>query len=205
MKIKVCGLTSIDQIQQLSALNVDYCGLIFYEKSPRFVSDKINSNELRKLSLPAKLVGVFVNENVDHIKSKIEEYGLAAVQLCGNESSEECNEIKTFAEVIKVFHVGDRMLQLEDYESCCDYFLFDTASDNYGGTGKKYDWKLLSKMEITKPFFISGGISSGDVLHLKQFFHPQLFGIDINSRFEISPGIKDIEKIKKFIHQLQTS
>lgn len=205
MKIKVCGLTSIEQIQQLSALNVDYCGLIFYEKSPRFASAKIDPIELKNLSLPVKLTGVFVNESVDHIKSKIEEYGLVAVQLCGNESPEECNEIKTFAEVIKVFHVGHKMLQFKNYGSCCDYFLFDTASDNYGGTGKKYDWKLLSEMKIEKPFFISGGISSDDVLHLKEFFHPHLFGVDINSRFEISLGIKDIEKIKKFNHQLQAS
>lgn len=207
MKIKVCGLTLIEQLLQLFELNIDYAGLIFYEKSPRYVRVKLDPKTLTAIGNKGKLTGVFVNENVGAIKRRIEEFHLSAVQLCGSESPADCKELRKYVEVLKVIPVAEKQgdIQfLEKYFDHCDYFLFDTKSGKHGGTGKKFDWDILAEKTINKPFFLSGGISEEDAEIVNRFKHSDFAGVDINSRFEKSPGIKDIQKIKSFISQLKT-
>ena len=157
LKLKVCGMTSIRQLQQLAELGVDYAGFIFYEKSPRFVGDKIRPEKLKAFTT-IKKVGVFVNESVDNILSIVEECGLDLVQLHGDESPQFCELLKAKTTVIKAFRVKgneDVSFLIQPYENVVDYFLFDTKAQDYGGTGKKFDWSVLEKLTITKPFFLS--------------------------------------------------
>lgn len=198
MNIKVCGLTQLKQIQQLDALNVAFAGLIFHKDSPRYVVDKITKDELKDADFDLKKVGVFVNADYDEIMQMIDDYGLDVVQLHGDESPELCEELSEEVEVIKAFSISDKITSIDDmivdYDDVCDYYLFDTASKNgkVGGTGEKFDWKLVKKSKIEKPFFLSGGISLDDLELIKSFKHPDYFGVDVNSRFEKSPGIKDM-------------
>ena len=198
MNIKVCGLSQLKQIQQLDALNVAFAGLIFHKDSPRYVVDKIAKDELKDADFDLKKVGVFVNADYDEIMQMIDDYGLDVVQLHGDESPELCEELSEEVEVIKAFSISDKITSIDDmivdYDDVCDYYLFDTASKNgkVGGTGEKFDWKLVKKSKIEKPFFLSGGISLDDLELIKSFKHPDYFGVDVNSRFEKSPGIKDM-------------
>lgn len=204
MKIKVCGLTDNVQIQQLDALGVDYTGLIFYKPSPRFVESKLRAEELKEGT--GIRTGVFVNEKEEEIRKRIAQYGLKAVQLCGDEDPELCTALQPDVEVIKVMHVeaSDDLKQMRKYEGYCNYFLLDTVSSGYGGSGKKFDWQMLSDNTITKPFFLSGGIDEMDFEKIASIRHPLLYGVDINSRFELSPGIKDIDKIARFIKKIKS-
>jgi len=198
MNIKVCGLTQLKQLQQLDALYVAFAGLIFHKDSPRYVVDKIAKDELKDADFDLKKVGVFVNADYDEIMQMIDDYGLDVVQLHGDESPELCDELSEEVEVIKAFSISDKITSIDDmivdYDDVCDYYLFDTASKNgkVGGTGEKFDWKLVKKSKIEKPFFLSGGISLDDLELIKSFKHPDYFGVDVNSRFEKSPGIKDM-------------
>ena len=198
MNIKVCGLTQLKQLQQLDALNVAFAGLIFHKDSPRYVVGKIAKDELKDADFDLKKVGVFVNADYDEIMQMIDDYGLDVVQLHGDETPELCEELSDEVEVIKAFSISDKITSIDDmivdFDDVCDYYLFDTASKNgkVGGTGEKFDWKLVKKSKIEKPFFLSGGISLDDLELIKSFKHPDYFGIDVNSRFEKSPGIKDM-------------
>ncbi len=198
MNIKVCGLTQLKQLQQVDGLNIDFAGLIFHKESPRYVVGKISKEELQSADLDVKTTGVFVNAGYEEIMQAIEAYGLDVVQLHGDESPELCEKLSEEVEVIKAFAIGDTTTSIDDlvaaYDEVCDYYLFDTAAKDglAGGTGKKFDWKLLAKSKIEKPFFLSGGLSLEDVAAIKAFKHPDYFGIDVNSRFEKSPGVKDM-------------
>jgi len=205
IEIKVCGLTSVDQINELTDVGVDYCGLIFYNKSPRCADGKIDGKKLKDISIHSKLTGVFVNEEVERIKNKINEYGLSAVQLCGNETPDQCQQLKSFARVIKVIPMDliAPLSPVHEYQNKCDLLLFDTASKLHGGTGIKFNWNSIHGLKILQPFFLSGGIGPDDIQNVKRFNHKYFEGIDLNSRFEIAPGVKDIEKIKKFLNELK--
>jgi phosphoribosylanthranilate isomerase len=198
MNIKVCGITQLKQLQQLDGLNIAFAGLIFHKASPRYVVDKIPKEALQDTDFDLKKVGVFVNEGYDEIMQTVEDYGLDVVQLHGDETPELCEQLSDDVEVIKAFSISDKITSIDDmivdYDDVCDYYLFDTASKTgqAGGTGKKFDWKLVSKSKIEKPFFLSGGISLDDIVKIKAFKHPDYFGIDVNSCFEKSPGIKDM-------------
>jgi phosphoribosylanthranilate isomerase len=209
MNIKVCGITQLKQLQQLEALDIDFGGLIFYKDSPRYVGDKIPGKELKSADFDIKKVGVFVNADYDEIMKIVESYSLDLVQLHGDESPDLCSDLSDEVEVIKTFRISDDSAQQIDklimpYDDACDYCLFDTASRTaFGGTGKKFDWDALSKSKIEKPFFISGGISVDDADALKAFKHPDLFAVDINSKFEIEPGVKDMKLILQFREALK--
>lgn len=198
MNIKVCGITQLKQLQQLDGLNIDFAGLIFHKDSPRYVVGKISKEELQETDFDIKKVGVFVNAGYDEIMEAIDDYSLDVVQLHGEESPELCEQLSEEVEVIKSFSIGAETGSVDelvaDYDAVCDYYLFDTASSNglAGGTGEKFDWKLVSKSKIEKPFFLSGGIGVQDVGKLKSFKHPDYFGIDVNSKMERSPGVKDM-------------
>lgn len=198
MNIKVCGITQLKQLQQLDGLNIDFAGLIFYKESPRYVVGKISKEELQSTDFDIKKVGVFVNADYDEIMQTVEDYGLDVVQLHGNETPELCEQLSDDVEVIKAFSIGADTGSIDelvaDYDAVCDYYLFDTAGKDgeAGGTGKQFDWKLLKKNKIEKPFFLSGGIGLEDAAKIKAFKHPDFIGIDINSKFEKEPGVKDM-------------
>lgn len=199
MNIKVCGITQIKQLTQLDGLNIDFAGLIFYPESPRYAPGKITGQQISDADLDIKKTGVFVNAGFKEIVKYINEFELDAVQLHGNETPELCDKLSGETEVIKVFHITPGSEQevdelVAEYDAVCDYYLFDTASAGKlnGGTGQKFNWKALEKSRIEKPFFLSGGIGLDDVAAVKAFRHPDFFGIDINSRFEKEPGVKDM-------------
>lgn len=203
MNIKVCGITEMKQLQQLDGLDIDFAGLIFYKDSPRFIGDKLSKNEIKKADFDLKKTGVFVNPEMIEVLDAIDEYGLDVVQLHGDESPEMCNDLSEEVEVIKVFSIKDNDVDIDelvaDYDAVCDYYLFDTATDySIGGTGQKFDWSILKKAKIEKPFFLSGGIAVEDAIKLKAFEHPDFFGVDINSCFETEPGVKDMAKLLQF-------
>ncbi len=203
MNIKVCGITEMKQLQQLDGLEIDFAGLIFYKESPRYIGDKISKKELKKADLDTKKVGVFVNPEMIEVLDAIDDYGLDVVQLHGNESPEMCEDLSSEVEVIKVFSIKDGDTDIDamiaDYDAVCDYYLFDKATDySIGGTGKQFDWSILTKAKIEKPFFLSGGIAVEDAVKIKAFKHPDFFGIDINSKFEKSPGVKDMGMVLQF-------
>ena len=188
-------------MQALSKLPVDMMGLIFYKKSPRYV-DEQDADLINALSLMISKVGVFVNASLEVIVEKVEQFRLQFVQLHGQESPDFCRKLKEKGiQIIKAFQIKT----IEDwktcrlYEDCCDYFLFDTSTPRYGGSGNKFDWELLSAYNGSKPFLLSGGIAPEDAGIINRLNYPQLFAIDLNSRFESSPGIKDIDKIRQFI------
>ena len=203
MNIKVCGITEMKQLQQLDGLDIDFAGLIFYKESPRYIGDKISKKELKSADFDLKKVGVFVNPEMIDVLDAIDDYGLDAVQLHGDESPEMCEDLSSEVEVIKAFRVTDGVdidKIVAPYDAVCDYYLFDTGGlkESFGGTGKQFDWTILTKAKIEKPFFLSGGIGPDDAPKVKAFKHPDFFGVDINSQFEKEPGVKDMSKVLHF-------
>lgn len=208
MKIKVCGIRDLKQLDELNGLGIDYAGLIFYEQSPRYVLEKLYGKEVKELNLSIEKVGVFVNSTEEEIMKEIDLFGLDLVQLHGDETASFCDRISQHIRVIKAFRIADFDTNVDwlvkEYDEVCDYYLFDKGSAGlYGGTGEKFNWRLLEKSNIGKPFFLSGGINVNDAEALKKFKHPFFYGVDVNSRFEIEPGIKDVELIKEFVKQLK--
>ena len=206
MNIKVCGITQFKQLQQLDALNIDYAGLIFYKDSPRYMGDKITGKQIKDADFDIKKVGVFVDPGYSELLDAIDEYGLDIVQLHGNETPELCEELSAEVEVIKAFRIaGDESINIDEmvmpYDAACDFYLFDTAGlkESFGGTGQQFDWSILKKAKIEKPFFLSGGIGPDDAGKVKAFTHPDFFAVDVNSKFELSPGLKDMASILKFL------
>lgn len=203
MNIKVCGITEMKQLQQLDGLDIDFAGLIFYPESPRYVGDKLNKKEVKKADFDLKKAGVFVNPEMIDVLDAIDDYGLEVVQLHGDESPEMCEDLSSEVEVIKAFRImGNEDIDklVAPYDAVCDYYLFDTGGlkESFGGTGQQFDWNILSKAKIEKPFFLSGGIGVEDAAKVKAFKHPDLFGVDINSKFESAPGVKDMKLILQF-------
>ena len=212
MNIKVCGITQLKQLQQLDGLDIDFAGLIFYKDSPRYAGDTINKKDLKNADFDLKKVGVFVNADYDEIMQVTEDYGLDVVQLHGDETPELCEALSDEVEVIKAFGIQDGKASIDemvaDYDEVCDYYLFDSPLQTSpergglpalrGGTGKQFDWKILAKAKIEKPFFLSGGIGLGDIAKIKAFKHPDYYGIDINSKFEKEPGVKDMVLLLQF-------
>lgn len=204
MKLKVCGMKYYDNIQAVAALQPDYLGFIFYEKSPRFFSSEIPS-----LSDQTKKVGVFVNSTIEYILEKTKQYGLSLIQLHGSETPQYCQElaglIDNHIQLIKVFSIKDHFdfNCLKAYEHVCDFFLFDTKGAQPGGNGYTFDWAVLENYPSTTPFFLSGGIGLKQIDDLINFNKLEVskycHAIDVNSQFEIKPGLKNIESIKKII------
>lgn len=206
----MCGITSVDQLKELETIGIDYAGLIFYSQSPRYVLKKLNSRDVMNQQLSILKVGVFVNSSEENIMTQVELYGLDLVQLHGDETPSFCNHISNHVKVIKAFRLNEKNgknidWMIKPYEEVCDHYLFDTKSlSGFGGSGEKFDWKLLEKNQINKPFFLSGGIGIDDVENIRNFQHPFLFGVDINSCFEVEAGVKDMDLIKNFRDKLNS-
>ncbi|MFV0531107.1 MAG: phosphoribosylanthranilate isomerase [Flavobacteriales bacterium] len=204
LKIKVCGLKEATNIINVSSLSPDFLGFIHYPKSERFVGNLFALPELPKHQ---KKVAVLVNEPLES-SIKIFQQGYDFLQLHGNESPEYCQKLKTQnISIIKAFGIGENydFSVLNSYQPYTDFFLFDTKSPQYGGTGKKFNWNLLENYTFEKPFLLSGGITKNEVEAILNLDHPQLAGIDLNSGFEISPGIKNIKDLAFFIHKIKNS
>ena len=203
MIIKVCGLREKANVLAIDTLSIDLMGMIFYEKSPRFVEGNTeNIGDIPITNTPK--VGVFVNEKSYSIFNHIAHYDLDLVQLHGDETVDVCGELKTHVKVIKAFQINDDFdfKNLEKYLSVVDYFLFDSTAVNYGGSGQSFNWEVLKKYNYTIPFFLSGGINEEHIDEIKKLTLPQLTAIDINSKFETEPGLKNTEQISKFILKL---
>lgn len=202
--LKVCGMKFSHNIVDLVALRPNFIGFIFYPKSPRFV-ETLDIDMLNYLPSSIKKIAVFVNERSDTVLSIIAKYKFDGVQLHGNESPEMCNMFREKGLVVlKAFSVAESsdFSKTENYEGVCDYFLFDTKTNAYGGSGQKFDWSLLDNYKGQTPFVLSGGINLHDVSHLLKIDHPHFAGIDLNSKFELEPGLKDISKLQNFFEKL---
>ena len=206
VRIKICGMKYPDNILEVGTLLPDYMGFIFWEKSARYFDGVIPS-----LPKSIKKVGVFVNATSEEILEKIKKHDLQAVQLHGNESVEFCESLKKnlpkMIEVIKVFSILDTFdfSEIKPFESVCDYFLFDTKGKLPGGNGTTFDWKVLKNYPSTKPFFLSGGIGMEEMDAINEISKTNLpvYAIDINSKFEIEPGLKKIELLSSFKNNLK--
>lgn len=222
LQIKVCGITDIHQAIALEAMGVDYIGFIFYAPSKRYVFSSMSLETLKTFEpVHAKKVGVFVNESIEVVVNTVMAAGLDLVQLHGDEdeayfvslnnmlkvhteaANQNTNEPTSVVKLIKVFRVGDKMPLIESYDAVADYFLFDTDSKLYGGTGAHFNWELLKGNAINKPFFLSGGIGPNDLGGIEVMKQTKagktMIALDVNSQFELTPGVKNLEKIKTFI------
>lgn len=197
-KIKVCGMRDTQNIRDVASLSPDYLGFIFYVPSARYAAE-LDQQLLQNLPETIKKTGVFVNAEAEYIQQQVEKFGLSVVQLHGAESPAFCSGIRRLnIEVIKAFGV-DELFDFESlrvYEDSVDYFLFDTKTPAHGGSGKLFDWKLLQQNKTTKPFFLSGGIDVDQINEIRELNDNRLYAIDVNSKFEISPGLKDYTKLK---------
>jgi len=210
MRIKVCGMTLPEQVNALDGMGVDFAGFIFYRKSPRYVGNKISAEKMKGIKGHIAKVGVFVNEPYDDMMRTVEEYRLDMVQLHGDETPFFCEKVSNYVTVVKAFRLSDNDpidWIVRPYHESTDMFMFDTMGAGYGGTGKKFDWNVLKEASINKLFFLSGGIEPGDEENIKKFMEEpvaqKLFSIDINSKFEIAPGVKDVKKVKQFVEKVK--
>lgn len=205
MLVKVCGMREPENIEKVAQLGVDMMGFIFYPKSPRFASQSVARTAADK---DVCRVGVFVNESVELISDKILQFDLNAVQLHGNESRELCEQLHEqngLLKVIKAISVstaGD-IQKYKEYVGAVDYFLFDTKCKTVGGSGQQFDWQVLENYDGDVPFILSGGIGLEDVERIRNFHHPSCIGIDLNSKFEMEPGLKDVEMLKTFLENIE--
>ena len=194
-------MRNAENIREVEALGIDMMGFIFYPKSSRYVCE-------RPTFLPQKCkrVGVFVNEDVENIKKIADDYALDFIQLHGHESTDFIRSLRSLCgdsiAIIKAFNIATKedLEKTAPYEGLVDYFLFDTKGPSVGGNGEKFDWSILDDYNDDTPFLLSGGIAPDDAKRIKLFHHPKCIGVDLNSRFEIEPGIKDIIKLKTFLN-----
>lgn len=206
LQIKVCGLTKLNQIQELIDFKIDFLGFIFYDKSPRFVLNQLSLEQISDIEHSGK-VGVFVNEIIERIIEISEKASLNFIQLHGDENEDFISDLREKLnpeiKIIKVIRIGNQTLDelqktINQQPTTINYLLFDTDSKAFGGTGQTFDWQILNKIEIPIPYFLSGGISLENN-HQLSTVNNQPIALDINSKFEIEPGIKDLDKIKEFL------
>ncbi len=207
MKIKVCGITNIEEALALSKAGVNYMGFIFYPASKRYVLRALTLDEIKSVQLPGVLkVGVFVNEPINDVIATATAAGLDMVQLHGDETPNYCKEMANHYPVIKAFRISetdDVAYKISEYLEDIDYLLFDTASSVYGGSGISFDWEKLAHATGQKPYFLSGGIGPDDASKISSFVKSTTAGnciaVDLNSKFEVAPGQKNIELLQSFI------
>lgn len=211
MRIKACGMTLPEQVNALDEMGVDLAGFIFYPKSPRYIGNKITAERMKKIGGRIAKVGVFVNMPYEELMRTVEDYRLDMVQLHGDEIPRYCEHVANYITTVKAFRMSDNDpidWIIRPFHEATDMFMFDTLGAGYGGTGKKFDWNVLKNAAINNLFFLSGGIAPGDEEKLKEFAKEEvakkLFAIDINSKFEVSAGVKDMVKVKEFVEGLRS-
>ena len=187
-----------ENIREVEGLGIDLIGFIFWPKSSRYVSE-------RPAYLPTncKRVGVFVDEDIEVVKEIAHDYALDYIQLHGHESTAYCAQLKGL-KLIKAFNIATAkdFEQTKSYEKLVDYFLFDAKGKSVGGNGTKFEWSVLDNYHGPTPFILSGGIGPDDATSIRRFHHPRLAGIDLNSRFELAPSLKDVTALQKFLNEL---
>ncbi|BAU54189.1 phosphoribosylanthranilate isomerase [Mucilaginibacter gotjawali] len=198
MKIKVCGLKVPGNIKAVAALNPDYAGFIFYGPSPRFING-LTLDALSQVPSYINKTAVFVNESKEKVSELIDQYHFDAIQLHGDETPDFAGYFKGKVTVLKAFGVNEDFdfSRLDEFKNSVDFFLFDTKTPMHGGSGKTFNWNILDGYKLEIPFFLSGGLSLENIEEVKNICHPQFYGVDLNSKFEIEPGIKDISKLAK--------
>jgi phosphoribosylanthranilate isomerase len=204
MEFKVCGITSIEQAEAISSQGAHFIGFIFYPSSKRYALSSLSLDDIAGFKpANAKKVGVFVNETIENVLDTAHKAGLDMIQLHGDEDASYCATIQAAFPVIKVFRVSKTIPDFALFENVASYYLFDTDSVLYGGTGQHFNWEIIKKTRFNKPFFLSGGIGMNDVQGIQvlkaAITGQDLVAVDLNSKFETSPGIKNIELIKTFI------
>jgi phosphoribosylanthranilate isomerase len=206
MHIKICGITEQTNMMELARLQPEFMGFIFYAQSPRDVTSRIDTLKLRDISKAIDKVAVLVNHDLKQAISLVLKYGFQAVQLHGDEPPSYCSELGDYCMVIKAFSVDDKLPEnIADYEGKCDMFLFDKAGVKRGGNSEKFDHSILETYQQSTPFLLSGGISPADTsLVINLAANIETFaGVDLNSKFETSPGIKDPELLSSFMKQIR--
>ncbi len=206
IKLKICGMREPGNILEVSELQPDFMGFIFYPQSPRCVPDDFSL----PIGLPTsiKRVGVFVNEKFEPISNTVNKHALDFVQLHGNEPVTLCEELKLAGVgVIKVFSIGEGFDfgAVEPYKNAVDFFLFDTLGKYVGGNASAFDWDILNQYDQEVPFFLSGGISPDNIQDIAKLSEMNLYAGDVNSGVEISPGVKDMNKIKELLMNLKST
>ena len=209
MNIKVCGITSMKQLQQLDGLDIDFAGLVFDKQSTLYVNGRLSGNEMKTADLDIKKVGVFVNAGYDEIMETADAYGLDLVQLEGNETPEFCETLSEEIEVIKTVFIDQYKAAtidtlLTEFDEVCDYYSFETVvKKDFSGIAEKFDWKMISGSKIEKPFFLGGGIKPEDAPLIKKFKHPDFYGVNLDCYFEKEPGVKDMALVLTFMRGLK--
>ena len=206
MQFKVCGITNIEQAKAITSQGVHYIGFIFYPSSKRYALSNLSLEDIAAFKpSTAKKVGVFVNETIENVLDTARKAGLDMIQLHGDEDASYCANIQAAFPVIKVFRVSKDLPNFAAFENVAAYYLVDTDSALYGGTGQHFNWEIIKKTSFNKPFFLSGGIGINDVQGIQVLKEAiagkDLVALDMNSKFETSPGIKNIELIKNFIDE----
>jgi len=201
MKLKVCGMKYPNNVSAVAALLPDYMGFIFYKPSKRYCGETLTPEFVKALPTSIIKTGVFVNESLEEVFRISTAYGFKAVQLHGHETPDFCLACKAAGlEVIKVFHVGETMdwSILEPYKKIADYFLFDTKTPEYGGSGMRFNWEILKKYDNEIPLFLSGGVDESIFSELNDLKTVSIYALDVNSRFELELGLKNVERIENF-------
>jgi phosphoribosylanthranilate isomerase len=203
LKIKICGMRDAENIKAVDALHPDYLGFIFYSISPRYIAPGSCLPDTK-----AQKVGVFVNASMEEIIKTTREHGIATIQLHGNENTWFCCDLTDLGyKVIKAFRIDENVdiEYISEYQGCCEFFLYDTKAKAVGGTGKKFDWNILTELDPLGPFFLSGGIGPDDVATIKSLNLKNLIGLDLNSRFELEPALKDVDKLYGFMQNFTSN
>ncbi|MCB0502151.1 MAG: phosphoribosylanthranilate isomerase [Bacteroidetes bacterium] len=212
MKIKICGIKYQRDLESIIPLQPDYLGFIFYPKSARCMRQTLSTDDVKLVPKSIKKVGVFVNEDITELLKMIKSYQLDGIQLHGDESPEYLSELQNIlkdvhlkVEVIKAFGIDPAfdLQKLNDYKQYCNYFLFDTKTPKYGGSGLQFDWNLISDYDNELSLWMSGGMDVEDVKKLMSVVHLNMAVIDMNSKLETEPGVKDIVKVKKAIDEVR--
>lgn len=200
LKIKVCGMKYLANIKALAELEPDFMGFIFYPPSQRFIGVEFERNDVANLQPDIQRTAVFVNAHLHEVIEFSNLYGMKTIQLHGQESPEFCGELKAKGfKVIKAFGVDESFdfNTLNAFVEQVDFFLFDTKTSTHGGSGLIFDWRVLQKYNIEKPFLLSGGLGPDNLAEVLKIKHKNFYGVDLNSKFEIEPALKDIEKLEK--------
>ena len=208
-RIKVCGMTDLHQMHQLAEMGVQFAGMVFYHKSLRFVMRHLQGYEVKREKLKVFKIGVFVNATYDEVMNHVDNYGLDMVQLHGDETPYYCSKLSDYISVIKAFRIVENdhiEWKIKDYYDSADMFMFDTEGAGNVISNRKFNSAKLTGMNMGKPFLLGGAIEPGDEPILKKFIQDpvakDLFAIDINTQFELAPGIKDLEKVKTFVDNM---
>jgi phosphoribosylanthranilate isomerase len=208
IKVKVCGMCDPLNVKEIGEVKPDFMGFIFYSGSPRYLGEEPDLILYHNVPHSVKRIGVFVDEGNNRILDLSIRNGLDIIQLHGKESPVSCLQLKSAGLlVIKAFNIDNTFSfdNLRPFMLVCDYFLFDTKSEKHGGSGRKFNWEKLQEYSLDKPFFLSGGIGPEDTGVIKTLGNRGFFGVDINSRFEITPGIKDPVRVRAFINEIRNT